>query len=55
VAGFWAKMLETDHVEDKTFQANFFRDFQSTLAEHPPVCSILLSLLSSFFPLSTLL
>lgn len=37
VAGFYGAMLGTDHVEDKTFQANFFRDFKATLDEYPPV------------------
>lgn len=37
VAGFYGAMLGTDHVEDKTFQANFFRDFKATLDEFPPV------------------
>lgn len=37
VAGFYGAMLATDHVEDKVFQANFFRDFKAMLEEFPPV------------------
>lgn len=37
VAGFYGAMLGTDHVEDKVFQANFFRDFKAMLDEYPPV------------------
>jgi len=37
VAGFYGAMLATDHVEDKVFQANFFRDFKAMLDEYPPV------------------
>jgi DNA topoisomerase-1 len=39
VAGFYAAMLATDHVEDKVFQANFFRDFKEILEQYPPVSS----------------
>jgi DNA topoisomerase-1 len=37
VAGFFGAMLGTDHVEDKVFQANFFRDFKAMLEQYPPV------------------
>lgn len=38
VAGFFAAMIETDHAQDKTFRANFFRDFKLMLDKYPPVC-----------------
>ena len=37
VAGFFGAMLETDHVQDATFRANFFRDFKAMLKDYPPV------------------
>jgi DNA topoisomerase-1 len=37
VAGFWGAMLATDHVQDKVFQTNFFRDFKAIVTAHPPV------------------
>jgi DNA topoisomerase-1 len=36
VAGFFAALLETEHAADKTFQANFFRDWLKLLKDHPP-------------------
>ncbi|KAG8799490.1 DNA topoisomerase 1 [Serendipita sp. 411] len=36
VAGFFAAMLETDHAQNAVFRANFFKDWQSVLADHPP-------------------
>lgn len=30
-------MIETDHAADKTFRANFFRDFKTILNKFPPV------------------
>lgn len=29
-------MLKTEHAQNPTFQANFFRDFREVLGEHPP-------------------
>jgi DNA topoisomerase IB len=40
VAGFFAALLETEHAADTTFQANFFRDWQKLLTEHPPAENI---------------
>lgn len=37
VAGFFAAMIETDHAQDPTFRANFFRDFKQMLDKYPPV------------------
>jgi hypothetical protein len=37
VASFFGSMLETDHAKNPQFTENFFRDFQSILAEYPPV------------------
>jgi DNA topoisomerase-1 len=37
VAGFFAAMLNTDHAANDVFQANFFKDWQAILKEHPPV------------------
>jgi DNA topoisomerase-1 len=37
VAGFYAAMIETDHAQDKTFNKNFFEDWQLVLKENPPV------------------
>lgn len=37
VAGFFAALLETEHAQDKTFRANFFRDWQTVMKTHPPV------------------
>ncbi|TFK54480.1 hypothetical protein OE88DRAFT_1806192 [Heliocybe sulcata] len=36
VAGFYAKILETDHAKDEVFNQNFFHDWQKVLAKHPP-------------------
>jgi DNA topoisomerase-1 len=36
VAGFFAALLETEHAADKTFRANFFRDWLKLLKDHPP-------------------
>jgi len=36
VAGFFGKMIETDHAQDKVFRANFFRDFKTVLKKFPP-------------------
>lgn len=38
VAGFFAGMLDTDHVQKDVFRQNFFKDFLKVLEEHPPVC-----------------
>lgn len=37
VAGFFGAMLDTDHAQDATFRANFFRDFKLMLDQYPPV------------------
>lgn len=37
VAGFYAALLETEHAKDETFNKNFFDDFLTVLAKHPPV------------------
>ena len=44
VAGFLAAMLETDHAQDKVFQANFFRDFKEVLLEYPPMEDVTVNL-----------
>ena len=36
VAGFFAALLETEHAADKTFRANFFRDWLKLLDKQPP-------------------
>lgn len=36
VAGFFVAMIETDHAKDKTFRANFFRDFKAICEKYPP-------------------
>lgn len=36
VAGFYAALLETDHAKDKTFNKNFFKDWQTVLKKNPP-------------------
>ncbi|KZT29005.1 hypothetical protein NEOLEDRAFT_1128512 [Neolentinus lepideus HHB14362 ss-1] len=36
VAGFYAKIIETDHAKDEVFNQNFFSDWQKVLAKHPP-------------------
>ncbi|OCH93765.1 hypothetical protein OBBRIDRAFT_789963 [Obba rivulosa] len=36
VAGFYAALLETDHAKDKTFNKNFFDDWQKVLKKNPP-------------------
>lgn len=46
VAGFFGKMIETDHAQDKIFRKNFFNDFLTTLKKFPPVrtvCRLLLT------------
>lgn len=37
VAGFFAVMLETDHVQKEAFRKNFFSDFLDVLKQYPPV------------------
>jgi DNA topoisomerase IB len=37
VASFFAAMIDTDHAQNDTFRANFFKDWQDILKEHPPV------------------
>ena len=37
VAGFYATMIETEHAQDATFNANFFNDWKTVLKENPPV------------------
>ncbi|GAA5876326.1 hypothetical protein JCM16303_007100 [Sporobolomyces ruberrimus] len=37
VASFFAAILESDHVKNPTFVANFFTDFLKILEEHPPL------------------
>ncbi|GAA6004245.1 DNA topoisomerase 1 [Rhodotorula paludigena] len=37
VASFFAAILETDYVKNKTFVQNFFNDWQKVLKEHPPL------------------
>ena len=37
VAGFYAALLETEHAQDKTFNANFFDAFLKVLKKNPPV------------------
>ncbi|CAG8578426.1 11356_t:CDS:10, partial [Acaulospora colombiana] len=36
VASFFAAMIDTDHAQNATFRANFFKDWQETLKEYPP-------------------
>ncbi|EPQ57212.1 hypothetical protein GLOTRDRAFT_137596 [Gloeophyllum trabeum ATCC 11539] len=36
VATFYAKLLETDHARDETFNKNFFEDWLKVLKKHPP-------------------
>lgn len=38
VAGFYAALLESDHAKDKTFNNNFFIDWQTVMKKYPPVC-----------------
>ncbi|KAF9524043.1 hypothetical protein CPB83DRAFT_861979 [Crepidotus variabilis] len=36
VAGFYAALLESDHAKDKTFNSNFFGDWQTVMKKYPP-------------------